>query len=90
MKKTHKDVEYAVNDASDRQRIFKTVDEAASFAVSIAISRGRPVNLDVLAWSKAGAFFLYGDEGAEQYEEDPDASVFERIEIKANSLGRIR
>ena len=52
---THKDFEYAVDDASGKQRIFKSSNEAAGFAVSIAMSRGTPVNLDVLVYSPAGA-----------------------------------
>lgn len=87
--RTHKDVEYAVDDAGGKQRIFKRFDEAAGFAVSISASNGRPKNLDVLVYSRAGARFLQGDDGVEQYDHDPEASVFERIEITADAQGRI-
>jgi len=88
-RKSHPDVEFAVDDAAGRQRTFKTFDEAAGFALAIALS-GRPnVHLDVLVWSRSGARHLAGDEGVAQYLEDPDASVFERYEIKANSQGRV-
>lgn len=88
--KTHRDVEYAVDDASGQERIFKTSDEAASFAVSLALSDGEPHYIDVLVWSPAGARWYRGSsDGEEEYEEDPEASVFERIEIRANSLGRV-
>ena len=88
-RRTHKDVEYAVDDASGQQRIFKTFDEAAGFAVAIAASGKPVVDLDVLIWTKAGARF-YGDSDAvEQYEEDPEASVFERLEIQVNFVGRV-
>lgn len=86
---THKDVEFAVDDASGKERIFKKFDEAAGFAVSIAAS-GRPnVHIDVLIWSKSGARFYGGDDAVEQYNEDPEASVFERLEISVNYVGRV-
>jgi hypothetical protein len=88
MSKSHKDVEFAVDDAGGRERRFKKFDEAAGFAVAIA-STGRKVNLDVLIHSKAGARAWGGDDAVEQYEEDPDASVSERIEIKVNIVGRV-
>ena len=47
-RESHPQVEYAVNDASGKERTFKTFDEAAGFAVGIALSRGSTVNLDVL------------------------------------------
>jgi len=89
MARTHKDVEFAVDDASGKERIFKTFDEAAGFAVSMAASNGQTVNIDVLIWSKSGARAYAGDDGVEQYEEDPEASVFERIEVRADAVGRI-
>jgi hypothetical protein len=88
-RKTHKDVEFAVDDASGQQHIFRTFDEAAGFAVALAVSDGRPHNIDVLVYSKAGARWWAGDEGAEEFEEDPEASVFERIVVRADSLGRV-
>jgi hypothetical protein len=84
-----KDLEFAVDDVGGRERIFKSFDEAAAFAVSIAASTGRTVNLDVLTWSRAAARKWQGDSGAEAYDEDPEASVFERIEIRADSVGRV-
>jgi hypothetical protein len=88
MGKTHKDVEYAVDDASGEQHTFKHWDEAAGFAVSIAAARGQSA-IDVLVWSPAGARFYGGDEAVEQYREDPEASVFERIEVRVNLVGRV-
>jgi hypothetical protein len=89
MARSMKDVEFAVDDASGHERIFKSFDEACGFAVSLAAS-GRTVNLDVLVWSVAGARRLGGDDAVEQYREDPDASVFQRIEIRAENQGRVR
>lgn len=81
MTKTHKDVEFHVG-----EHVFKKFDEAAAHAVAIAATRGRTEYIDVVIWSRAGAR-AWGD--VETYDEDPDASVFERIEVKAHSLGRI-
>jgi hypothetical protein len=86
--KSHRDVEFAVNDASGEERIFKTWDEAAGFALVIAMGRGES-SLDVLVYSEEGARWAQGDEGVDQYREDPDASVFERYEIKVNAVGRV-
>ena len=88
-RRTHKDVEYAVDDASGQQRTFRTFDDAAGFAVAVAASGKPDVNLDVLIWSKAGARFYGGDDAVEQYKEDPEASVFERLEIRVNYVGRV-
>ena len=87
--KTHDDVEYAVDDYQGKERIFKTFDEAAGFAFSVAASRGETVNLDVLIWSEEGAEWYGGDSAVEQYNEDPEASVYERLEITVNNAGRI-
>lgn len=89
MARAHKDVEFAVDDAGGRQHNFRRFEEAAAFAVSIAAATGRKVNLDVLIWSAAGAYAWAGSEGAERYAEDPDASVFERAEIRAHFVGRV-
>ncbi len=89
MSAKHKDVEFAVDDALGNQRTFKSFDEAAGFAVSMAASMGKDVNLDVLVWSKAGAKAYGGSSGVEVYEEDPDASVFERIVVRADAQGRV-
>ena len=88
-RKSHPQVEYAVDDASGRERIFKTFDEAAGFAVAVAVSGKEHVNLDVLIHNKSGARFYGGDDAVERYDEDPEASVFERFEITVNAVGRV-
>lgn len=89
----HKDVEYSVNDTDSigKERIFKTPGEAAAYAVSLSMSDGRPYNLDVLVWSRAGAKWYRGPggDGEMEYDEDPEASVFERIVIRADVIGRV-
>jgi hypothetical protein len=86
--KTHKDVEYAVEDGGGQERVFKTFDEAAGFALSMAVARGRS-ELDVLIWSESGAKWYGGDDAVDRYNEDPEASVFERIEIGVNLIGMV-
>jgi hypothetical protein len=88
-KETHDDVEFAVEDAGGKERTFKTFDEAAGLAVSVGASDGRPVNLDVLIWSEEGAEWYGGDDAVDEYNEDPEASVFERFEITVNPVGRV-
>jgi hypothetical protein len=88
--RTHKDVEFAVDDASGKEYIFKTFDEAAGYAVSVSASNGRTVNLDVLVFSRSGAKAWGGMHALEQYDEDPDATIFERIEINVNVVGMVR
>ena len=87
--KTHKDLEFAVIDHAGSQRTFKKFPEACVFAVSLATERGATIYLDVLAWSVGAARVWAGDYGVKQYKEDPDASVFDRIEIKASVIGRV-
>lgn len=89
-KKSHKDVEFSVEDAGGNERIFKTFNEAAGFAVSLAVSDGTEHSVDVLVFSAAGARWLGGDDAVESYREDPDASVHERIVITAQAVGRVR
>ncbi len=48
-------VEFAVDDASGKERIFKTFDKAAGFAVSLAASGREYVYIDILCWTRAGA-----------------------------------
>ena len=79
-----------VDDASGRPRYFKSSNEAAGFAISLAMSHGRSVNIDVLVHSPAGARWYRGtSEGVDEYNEDPDASVFDRIVVSAESIGRV-
>jgi len=87
---THPDVEYAVDDIDGSERIFKTFDEAVNFAFGMALyNRDAKANIDVLIWSEEGAEWYGGDDAVEQYNEDPEASVFERFEISVNAVGRV-
>lgn len=86
--RTHADVEYAVEDGSGQERIFKTFDEAAGFVLTMAVSSGEST-LDVLVWSEEGAEWYGGSDAVDAYNEDPEASVFERYEITVNAVGRV-
>ena len=86
--KSHKDVEFHVQVESNNTEVFETWDEAAARACTLAVNEGS-VKLDVVVFSAAGAEWFMGEEGRKQYEEDPDASVFERIVVKANAQGRV-
>jgi hypothetical protein len=84
-----KDLEFHVDRPDGTTLVTKNFDDAASLAISIACSNGQPVNIDVLAYSRAAARAWDGEDGVESYNEDPDASIFDRIVIRAESLGRI-
>jgi hypothetical protein len=84
LKLTHDDVDFVVDGT-----MFKKFDDAAQFAVHKAWSDGE-ATIDVLVWSRKGARWLGGDSAVKEYDEDPDASVFNRLEITVNDLGRIR
>lgn len=88
-KKSHAEVEFTVDDAGGRERSFDTFDEASGFAVGLAASRGRAVAINVLIFGERGAEWWGGDDGLEEYLDDPDASVSERIEVTADAQGRI-
>lgn len=84
-----KDLEFHV-ELHDTTRVLTSFKKAVELAAIHSIGQGRPVNVDVIVYSKAAARAFGGDGGVETYLEDPDASVFQRIQIKAEDLGRIR
>lgn len=87
--RTHKDVEFAVDHPRGEEHIFKTFDEAVGFAAGVALSTGTRIELDVLVMTRAGAEWWGGSDGAEAYEDDPDASVFDRLIVNVSSQGRV-
>ena len=86
-----KDVEFHVEFA-DRKNgesfYFDDFDKACGQAVGMAAS-GSPVHLDVLISSEAAARKWGGEDAVEEYREDPEASVSQRIVIKADDQGRV-
>jgi hypothetical protein len=87
--KSHKDVEFAVDNYDGSEKIFKHFDQAVMFAVHKSLSGRSDVHVDVLIHSVAGARWWGGNDGVEEYRSDPDASVAQRIEIKAIDVGRV-
>jgi hypothetical protein len=87
--RSHRDVEFAIDDESGDERIFRSFDEAAGFAVGLAVSTGKRIHLDVLVYSRDGAGWWGGEDGEHTYDDDPDASVFERLVIEARSDGAV-
>jgi len=87
--RTHKHVEFAVDDNRGEERIFKTFDEALAFAAGLALQTGVGVELDVLVMSREGAEWWAGSDGGESYDDDPEASVFDRMIVKVTSQGRV-
>lgn len=88
-RRNHPAVTFAVDGRDGHYQTFRTFEDAAVFAVGLAISNGARVFIDVLVYTPAGARWWAGDDAVERWHDDPDASVFERIEIRANNLGRI-
>jgi len=88
MARAHKDVNFEVTSPNRSSASYKTFAEAASQALMAAASSGS-ATLDIIVWSASGARWLGGDDAVERYREDPDASVFERYQIKVNAQGRI-
>lgn len=86
--KTHKDVEFHVEGAR-KNKIFGKWSDAVENAVMFSLSEGGEVLIDVVVWSKSGARWWMGEEGAEMYEADPEASVFQRINIEAVDGGTV-
>jgi len=85
-----RDLEFHVGDEDGTATtIFHDFNKAAGFAVSRSASTGLTVHVDVVAWTKAAARRWGGDASVEVYEADPEASVHERIVIKASALGRV-
>ena len=73
------------------QRYFDTFAEAAVHAISVSATHGNAkVLIDVIISSQSAARWWGGDEAVWRFKEDPDASVFERIEVRASALGGLR
>ena len=84
------DLEFHVGDErGEATQIFHDFNKAAGFAVSRCCSGGGKVVIDVVTWSRTAARLWGGEAGEETYDLDPDASVHERIVIKAEALGRV-
>lgn len=81
------DVEYVVV-VGTSERVFSDFDEALSFAFAAGLGVGKVV-IDVLIYSEAGARAFGGEEAVADYRDDPEASVFRRVELTVNDRGRV-
>lgn len=82
-------VEYMVVDNDDsNERYFDNPNDAAVDTINKLVSRGE-ATIDVLVYSEEGAANYGGDDAVARYQEDPEASVFERFEFKCNCVGRV-
>lgn len=81
-------VEYHVDRGSSDTFVSGDFKAAVVVAMTEAIARGEST-LDVVICSEAGALAFGGDDAADRYREDPEASVFERYEIRVNNAGRV-
>lgn len=79
----HDQVEYEVGGKN-----FETFADASKRAMLTAVDTGE-ATIDVLVWDEAGAEAYGGEDAVERYREDPEASVFERFEIRVNNAGRV-
>lgn len=87
MARTHKDVEYHV-EGSAATEVFTDPEKAFAAVGHWCIAYGQ-ARLDVVIWSKAGAKAYGGDDAVKEYEDDPEASVFERFDFRCNAVGRV-
>jgi hypothetical protein len=81
--------EFHITLLNGETKVLTDFDKAIVLAFSVAISGGQSCFIDVICYSEEDAEAWGGNEAVERYQSDPDASVFERIEIKANYLGII-
>jgi hypothetical protein len=89
VKRLHKDVDFEIDNAGGKKKIFGTLGEACALAVILATCDEQPHNVDVIIRSKQGARALGGGACVERYLENPHASVYERIVIRARGTGPI-
>lgn len=88
-KKSHPDVEFQVLDRTGKEVYLKTLDEAALHAFYDSLSTGKWTGIYVIVRSEAGARWYGGDAAIEQYRSDPEASVFEKLNLNVRSEGTI-
>lgn len=85
--KKHQGLSFGVScDEYDQE--FRDPKKAIVQAFVLAAT-GRKVTFDVVAHSRTGAKAWAGEAGVESYDEDPEASVFERYELSLNFQGRV-
>jgi len=84
------DLEFHVQSSEgSATKIFSNFDKASGYAVARCCSTGVPVYIDVVTFTRAAANRWGGEYGLEVYDSDPEASVHDRIVIKAESQGHV-
>lgn len=81
------DLEYHVEDHKG-VHIFENIGDAGRVAFMRALSYGE-ADVDVVVWSEEGAAAFGGDDAVEEYLEDPEASVFARIQVRLDHQGKV-
>jgi hypothetical protein len=84
-----RDLEFHVNRPNGKTYVGSVFGDATALAITIAVNTQKPVHIDVCAFSESAAREWTGEQGADSYNEDPEASVFDRIVIIAESVGRV-
>lgn len=87
-KESHGAVEFVVEGPGRPSHYFSTFREASVKAVEVAAANGEAF-LDVIVHSEAGARWYGGDAAVDRYNEDPEASVFDRFVVKIDYQGTI-
>lgn len=84
------DLEFHVSaENSVTTEIYTNFGKACLAAVSKSVQSGLVVRIDVITWTRAAARKWGGDEAIRVYEDDPEASVHERIVVKAEATGHV-
>ncbi len=81
-------VEFVVGNYKDNEEYYTDIKKAILAAFNRALSSGS-CQLDVLCYSVEDARAFSGDSGEEQFESDPEASVFQRLILRVEDQGLI-
>ena len=87
--RSHPEVEFATDrPARDSAVHHASWADACVRALNIAAAEGEAI-IDVLIFGPEGAKAWGGDDAVEEYEEDPEASVFQRLRVRVCDEGRV-
>ncbi len=82
--RSHPHIEFAVQDGDD-ERVFPNLGEAAEWASKLSLESGEPVDVEVVAYTNEGVKWYSPDE-EDEYEEDSNGFVYDRIRIGAQRV----
>ena len=69
--------------------VFANLPDAAERAIVLSATTGEPQYIDVVTWTRKAALRWGGEPAGEVYDDDPEASVHERLEVRATPQGRV-